>query len=405
MPFTYESFLSLLPSFLRPKHLPMPLPPFDLLLAGNLDTEQAASSLWSGVKQSNSPLTEIHNYPLKKIGFWKTEKTPSEHEFVLFHVKDLSVEQSNEFTQVLDRTVSSDLAPAADTVDQFYNHPESGELLDSIKAVIRTATPALAAGAAVLAAARPSTPAILLTIPLSYSASSLAMSGKLPQIYLLNDGPSSESPILPRFHSQFTVPQYSLIDNVSITSAQVLEEMSQTRAGRFVSKAVNFQIPPRDTRARDRFVGGEQVAEYQNGRELEAYFPKHLKYFHIIILANVVHEEYPLYALFLRQCYWFAITIFFAAQIIDNDLAGGSTPPDLTRIPDEADSDLLCLPAQNLPVQLKAVSDAGCWKGVRIHGCRKVVLDRVVKKFHERLEEYTAMVFYILSGYDCLLNF
>ena len=224
------------------------------------------------------------------------------------------------------------------------------------------------------------------------------MSGKLPHIYLLNDGPRSESPILPRFHSQFTVPQYSFIDQASISSAQVLEEMSQTRAGRFVTEDVNFQIPPRDTRAHDRFVGGEQVAEYQNGTELETYFPKNLKYFHIIILANVVHREYPLYALFLRQCYWFALTIFFAAQIIDNELAEGSTPPDFTQKPDEANSDLVYLPVQNLPVKLKAPKNVGCWKGVRIHGCRKVVLARVVKKFHERLEEYTTMVFYILSG-------
>jgi hypothetical protein len=406
MPFSFEPILSLLPSFFRPKRLPMPLHPFDLLLAGNLDTEAAATFLWSGVQQSTSPLTEIHNYPLTQVALWKTEIAASEHEFLIINATNILAAQNNEFQQVLDRTVSSDLAPAADTVDQFYNHPESGELLDSIKAAIRNATPVLAAsaavGAAVLAATQPSTPAAVLTIPLSYSASSLAMSGKLPHIYLLNDGPSP--PILPQFHPKFTVPQYSLIDHVSISSAQVLEEMSQTRAGRFVSSAANFQIPPRDTRAQDRFVGGEQVVEYQNGTELDTYFPKNLKYFHIIILANVVHREYPLYALFLRQCYWFALTIFFAAQIIDNDLAEDPTPPDLTQNPDE-DSDLVYLPVENLPVELKAPKNAGCWKGIRIHGCRRIVLARIVKKFHERLDEYTAMVFFLLSGYYRLLNF
>jgi hypothetical protein len=261
MPFSFEPILSLLPSFFRPKRLPMPLHPFDLLLAGNLDTEAAATFLWSGVQQSTSPLTEIHNYPLTKVALWKTEMAASEHEFIFFNATNILAAQNNEFQQVLDRTVSSDLAPAADTVNQFYNHPESGELLDSIKAAIRNATPVLAAsaavGAAVLAATQPSTPAAVLTIPLSYSASSLAMLGKLPHIYLLNDGPSS--PILPQFHPKFTVPQYSLIDHVSISSAQLLEEMSQTRAGRFVSEAVNFQIPPRDTRAKDRFVGGNRL--------------------------------------------------------------------------------------------------------------------------------------------------
>lgn len=192
-----------------------------------------------------------------------------------------------------------------------------------------------------------------------------------------------------------------------MSGAQILEEMSQTRAGRFVSEAANFQIPPRDTRAHDRLVGGEQVAEYLKGTELETYFPKNLKYFHIIILADVVHREYPLYALFLGQCYWFALTIFFATQIIDNDLVEGSTPTDLTWNPnlDKAELDLVYLPVQNLLVELKAPKNVGCWKGVRIHGCRKVVLACIVKKFHERLAEYTAMVFYILSGYDCLLNF
>ena len=404
MPFTYEDLFHLLPSFLRPKRLPMPLSPFQMIMAGNLDTEAAATFLWSGVQQSKSPLTEMDNYVLTEMGLWKTEVSPSEHEFLLLQAQDRSTAQNGiGFTQVLERTVSSDLAPASSTLDQFYRHSQSGELLDSIKTAMRNATPALVAGAAVVAAVQPSTPAILFTIPLSYSASSLAMSGKLPHIYLLNDGPSS--PILPQFYSQIMPPKYTFIDHASISSAQILEEMLRTRAGRFVSELANLQIPPGDTHAHDRFVGGQLVMEYQNGTLLDTFYPKNLKYFHIVILANVVHREYPLYALFLRQCYWFALTMFFAAQIIDNDLNKDKarSPPDLTQVSDDAD--LVYMPVENLPVELKVPKNVGCWKGVRIHGCRMVVLARIVKKFHERLEEYTAMVFYILSGYYCLLNF
>ena len=402
MPFTYEDFLHFLPSFLRPKRLPMPLSPFQMLKAGNLDTEAANTFLWSGVQQSNSPLTELDNYDLTVILLRKTEDSPSEHEYLCFDAEDRSIAQSNRFTQALERTVSSDLAPASTTLDQFYRHSQSGELLDSIMVPIQNATPALAAGAAVFAAVQPSTPAILLTIPLSYSASSLAMAGKLPHIYLLNDGPSS--PILPQFNSRIMPPKYTFIDNASISSAQILEEMSQTRAGRFVSELANLQIPPRDTRALDRFVGGKLVAEYQKGKLLDTFYPKNLKYIHMIILANVVHREYPLYALFLRQCFWFALTIFFAAQIIDSDLNEdkASSPPDLTQVSDDAD--LVYMPVENPPVELKALKNVGCWKGVRIHGCRMVVLARVVKKFHEQLAKYTEMVFYIPSEYYSLLN-
>ena len=145
--------------------------------------------------------------------------------------------------------------------------------------------------------------------------------------------------------------------------------------------------------------------EYQNRTLMDTFYLKNLKYFHIVILANVVHREYPLYALFLHQCYWFALTIFFVAQIIDNDLNKDKarSPPDLTQVSDDAD--LVYMLVENLLVELKVPKNVGCWKGVRIHGCRMVVLARIVKKFHEQLAEYTEMVFYIPSEYYCLLKY
>ena len=349
------------------------------------DTQVFLKLYLSAVMASEHPMEAMDKFPLETIGLGKTEETEAQHEFV-----DLKAEgdraQSHEFC--LERVVSDQIIPDDKIVNTFLRHPDHEDLINAIKKAVVLTSPALVAGAAasvfVPSGTIPSgTKAII--IPLSISAAVLSASS-LPHLFLFRE----ESP-LPRFFK--VTPKYTFVDKVSMSVAQILQVMSDSQVGAYVSGSLKLQVPGTGTRAYDRFVGGDGIkrAEYQKGIRLATFKPKRLKLIHMAILADVVHEYYPIYALFLRQCYWFASLIFLAAQIIDQDLDGQKKLRDSDNTADldnTADSDLFYL-----PYHLLSSDKAGCWKGIRINGCREVVLVYVVKTFHARLAVYMDQVF------------
>jgi hypothetical protein len=393
------STLSAVSAFFFPKVPSVTMAPssFVLLLSDReWDTEAFLGLHWSGVIASSDPEAALNRFPLKTLAIRKTEDTPAQHEFLITEVRDKdNGDQIKEFA--LERTVSMRLEPDNATINKFLNHPDSKELLTAIKKIFTVIpSPALVAGAAIAAApmlGHASSPTVTsVVIPLSVAAIASIGSKPLPSLSLVQEGANSS--YLPRYSSMAIVPQYSFIGHTSMSIAQVLQAMSDSPTGRYMSRSLNLQKPPADARAYDRFLGGDKVdkPEYKNGTALESFEPKHLNLFHLALLADVVHDDYPLYALFLRQCYWFANTIYYAAQMIDRDL---SPPSDLTQAQDPPQAVNDATDLFYLPFHLYEPTKAGCWKGIRISGCKAVVLSHIVRKFHARLNEYTAMVFFL----------
>jgi hypothetical protein len=136
---------------------------------------------------------------------------------------------------------------------------------------------------------------------------------------------------------------------------------------------------------------------FKSGQSLGEFQPKALKLFHMVLLAHVVHVEYPLYALFSRQCYWFACIVFYAAQIIDKQLTQDALEV-FNNNHDTTDTDLFFL-----PYHLFVPEGAGRWNGIKISGCKQVILNTIVRKFHKQLCVYMAKVDFLLNS-ESLLN-
>ena len=84
----------------------------------------------------------------------------------------------------------------------------------------------------------------------------------------------------------------------------------------------DHNAPIRDMRVVDIWMGEgrlETAACCIADDEMSTFLPIKLNLFHIT-LTDVIYNKYPLYTLFMRQCYWFANMIYSVAQIIDNNL-------------------------------------------------------------------------------------
>jgi hypothetical protein len=178
---------------------------------------------------------------------------------------------------------------------------------------------------------------------------------------------------------------------------ELLQAMSETRSGRLVSESLNIYLPHPNTSADDRFLGEGKFDNdaYNTAVDLLIFHPKHLTRLHIAILTRVINEDHPLYSLFRSQCYWFASTFIFCAQVIDRWLQG---------LEGEVDFDNRETDDMFMPYHLFAKLD-GCWKGIRIHGIKLVLMTRIIKRFFEEYDKVLAEVFLYSFNYHRLLNF
>ena len=84
--------------------------------------------------------------------------------------------------------------------------------------------------------------------------------------------------------------------------------------------------------------------------------------------------------------------MFYAAQIINRDLALNLAPqasPSLPDLPDLEKRDHIFL-----PFHLYMPEEAVRWRGLRISGCKLVVLSTIVWKFYSSIEDYKIKVCY-----------
>ena len=169
--------------------------------------------------------------------------------------------------------------------------------------------------------------------------------------------PSSPSPstssasLLPRLQSYAS--QYKLREKFSLSS---------TRAAHTSSASLNCV-------AEDHILGrGMRVGEI--GRVARQIKPTNLSLFELGILADVIHDEAPVYSLLQNQCYWFAGTLCDAVVLLYGDE--------------------LCSPLTDgaqLGPSCYLPKLAGRWKNMLIIEPKSDVLARVLVKFVQRQEE------------------
>jgi len=357
----------------------MPSDSFDVLFATRLQWDvEDLYTLYTGALCIPGDFQEaVDAHPVGKVVHRKIKRcqAESEHEFIQTNLfQDQATRMLLERMQVTDSPTDNDFA-------QFFAHPECKQLLDALldsQTVIPIAAPTAALvipslhPAVAVASVASATLPVILPVGKSLSQSS---SKDGPNI------PSSES-VLPSYSNTSRPPTFHLPlhQQITIGIAEFLHLMSETIPGRLISRSI-ISLPLKDRRASDRFVGADllDTQEYHTASEVASFTPKSLKFLHILILAYVLHREYPLYSLFKNQCYWFAVTFFHAALIIDKTLCG-QLPPD------EVDVDVL--DHIFLPFEPSLSADSGgTWNGLKISACKKVVLSIVVQKFFVELAE------------------
>ena len=386
---------SAISSFLFPSRTMTTSTPTNLIISShrNWDTEAFFSMLWFEAINNRDPIQILEQYPVSIIRFRKTKKNPSEHEFLDFEVAD----HTGTIPFILERTVSMDdlnaNQPNNTTVDQFLNHPHSKKLLNVILNSFGGISPSVVAAATAVALPILGSAAVIpaiIHLPLSLTQTSESQT-LLPLTTESKTSPSSYT------SAANMAPEYSLVDQASMAMAALLHAVSNSGTGKYMSRSLDNSKPFSDARAVDQFLGGDRLYTdgYISGVQIGHFKPRHLKLFHLALLAHVVHIEYPLYALFLNQCYWFTSTVYYAAQVIDYDLSHNALsglPKYLsTFADDEKDDDEIFL-----PFHLFIAEGAGRWKGIRISGCKRVVLSSIVHKFHELYDNYMKQVFYLL---------
>ena len=363
------------------------------------DTQTFSTLATSVVLQSKDPAKALKEDPPVLARVLDKKKDGPEHEFIVN-------ELSHNIKYALERTVSPNPPPPDHrTVDRFLNHPTSQKFLDAIlETVDKIPSPVLVGGAAVAVGAALAAPGPVsipvagsTAIPLSLKSGSSSLKSSSSHLPVVNEGPRISSSHLPLFSPVSVAPEYSLTERTTMSIGEVLQAMSDSRAGRIVAESLNKDKLPADAQANDRFLGMKRFDndEYNSAIRLMVFRPKRLTRVHIALLAKVIHEQHPLYSLLRRQCYWFASTFIFTAKVIDQQLEG--------RKREEAERDDGHEEDMYMPFQLFAHL-AGCWKGIRIHGVQLVLVNRIIEQFDAEYGKFLDEVLLYSFNYYRLLN-
>lgn len=428
-----KQLISAVTSYLFPNDDMKNIPnPFALLFAsdGHWGVLQFLSIYQSQILASKDPVRSLGKSPrLKTMRYGKT-KEGVEHEFLINEVQDeVGTGAKLGLERILhvdpdDRdpnTVGRDTVPLDDdhpspldddcpsplddeTVQQFMAHPDSkrllGSVIDSVRETFQNVPTTVVVASAAIVVAPLLMPQTIASIVLpaaipAFLDSSFPATEDPDALRLIEEGyPPSYSP----YNVSALSPEYSLTDQVTMSLAQALQYLIDSPPARYVSESLNVS-KPKNARSDDRFLGSDilNLPAYANGMMLNTFHPEMLTLFHLVLLAYIVHTEYPLYSLFRGQCYWYASTIWHAAQIIDRNLLDDHRRSEYSISAGAFDHFFF-------PVDLRHANVSGSWWGIKITGSRRVVLETVVRKFHAALDEFTAEVCHFLQNYDCLLN-
>lgn len=370
--------------------------PLQKVLAPDLDMETGLflCLYHSWLLNCDRPLEAMQRFPLKSVQGSKNETTAPRHEFIIVDMID---RQGPDRKLILERTV----CPESDnvsksTIDMFNNHPDSTKLLEVVKQSIHE-NPALSLAVGTALAAAPLLMSGLVPTPAVVTALSIPTATAFVRSSL-----PSDPTLLPVSHlppSAGMAILRSVTDPITLTMVDALHVVSTTPTGQCVSETLN---KPNDLHADDRFLGESKLSNQAYiARVTKTFKPKNLTLYHLALLAEVVHKEYPLYSLFRRQCYWFAIIIFIILQYLDKN-----PPPESDGLFNEPFDDPFDdgdLDQFYMPFHLYMPEISGRWAGFKISAPSKVVISAIIKKFHVEFKARMAEVLFCSLTDYCLL--
>ena len=148
------------------------------------------------------------------------------------------------------------------------------------------------------------------------------------------------------------------IDSVTVSASESAEAVSEA-----ISDCLNTKTP-----AIDRFLGGHFVTlDPWHGDNMQSFKPNRLTLFEFVLLAHVVHKQYPNYTQLGKHCF------FFASLVYDAALRYGGVRPSNETDADRAD-------------------DRGRWNGMKVSKVDPRAVSRIVTKFKSVLAKQTVEV-------------
>ena len=311
----------------------------------------------------------------------KKKTIPPHHEFIIITVRDLMKQRDRHF--ILERTVDDDLEesePQDGVVEEFVLHPNARDVFNT---VLRTLTPLAVAGAVVVGAPEMSGGAMTGLVATAATLAALPFLSKVS-----SDTPQSNE--IPESREANTFK-----DVASLAIIDVFDHLSHLTISRQVSKSLHK--PAHNAPACDRWLGGLKIGtlDYGAARGARSFEVRNLTLYHLALLADVVHNEYPLYSLFKNNCYWFSGIFYMAARVIDTVLVSASES-DITLLFEDSPKDTI--DHFYMPSYMYLPQVAGRWMGFKIYEVQEVVVRRIVAKFIKRLlEEEREVYYYLLS--------
>ena len=173
-------------------------------------------------------------YPVTLMQFHKT-KISVEHKFLIFQVPQR--DDTQDYHQwILEWTVLIPTEnPDNKTINKFFDHHDSKKLLNSVlKTIESVLSPSSIAVAAAVTAIPTLGPASIL--PLALTSAILRSDLCLP---LTNEGVYTSSHLLHTSHSVSL--EYSIINQASMAMAEVLQVVSESKVGYYMSKSLDMQ--------------------------------------------------------------------------------------------------------------------------------------------------------------------
>src|SRR6266511_3263678 len=373
--------------FAPSKH--MDTDPYKLLFCPtlSLEVDLFLYTLWLGALIHRLPLTR---FMLTEMHF-KKKKIPPGHEFLFIRATDRmpnlagSSELSllREVAFIVERTVELDAARLQNTpahadniIKVFLSHPDTKKILAAVEDAF-VSIPAMVLVAAAAAGATLPTVASLV-VPLSLASTTLPSSAQA------SCSVPSTDPI--------TDPSRSIADVTSLTVTQFFHFLSELSVSHSASESLKKVKPCQNAPADDRWVSGSKAdtPEYEDDKEARWVFcPLNLTVFHLALLAHIIHQQYPIYSLFKRNCFWFTALIFATAKILDKMLHQG---------PHEYPGDLEDLEVPEVPrgmidmifllLFLYAPGTTGRWMGFKVCEVKSILASHIVDLFLIELQEH-----------------
>lgn len=351
-------------TFFVPKRTTMPSTLFDFLLKPDLamDTELFLHVCTSGI---DDPQEVLSRFKVKNLSIKKKLQAP-QHEFLLIELDDLVGNIDRHL--IVERTVDVQAdRPQDDTdtcsiIDDFVRHPYYENVIAAVSSALVAGPVSLIVGCAA-GAAGPTVSGLAVAAAVVSSSSQLS---NPPQT--LNSLPESST--------------NSILDQAALNSAQFFHSLSDFAVSRRMSKSLNK--PPKGISANDRWLGEDNLKfpEYGSVRGARTFEAHNLTLFHMALIVNIVHSEYPIYSLFKNNCYWFANLIYLAARIVDHSLG---VRPGVLKYSEES-GDMIDLFFLQFTQYLPSIS--GSWMGFKICDVEEIVVNHIVDLFLKKLKTY-----------------